>query len=60
MSKPIRISALPSLHLPHSSAERGADFKEVQGPKSMRSSDANYRAPGIELTNKYSVLEDSN
>lgn len=54
-------SPLPSLISPPlpSSTERGTDFKEVHGSKSSRSSDANYLAPDLELTNKYSVLEDS-
>ena len=42
-----------------SSSERGADFKEVQGPKSSRSSDTTYHAPGLELTNKFSVLDEN-
>ncbi|CAI8023643.1 hypothetical protein GBAR_LOCUS13790 [Geodia barretti] len=42
----------------HSSTEKGEDFKEAQGPKTSRASDANYRVPGLELTNKFSGLED--
>ncbi|CAI8023644.1 hypothetical protein GBAR_LOCUS13790 [Geodia barretti] len=62
--------AFPSLHdmakkgegrlwcNPCSSTEKGEDFKEAQGPKTSRASDANYRVPGLELTNKFSGLED--
>ena len=36
----------------------GGDFKEAQGPKTSRATEANYRAPTLELTNKFSGLED--
>ena len=36
----------------------GGDFKEAQGPNTLRATEANYRAPTLELTNKFSGLED--
>ena len=36
----------------------GGDFKEAQGPKTSLATEANYRAPTLELTKKFSGLED--
>ena len=42
-----------------SSSDKGSEFKEAQGPKTSRSSDVTHRAPGLELTNKFSGLENN-
>ena len=47
------------MHIICSSSEKGSEFKEAQGPKTSRPSDGSYRVPGLELTNKFSGLENN-